>query len=93
MTSVMKKMKERIAKKKEMKERGILGAVTANQKIMMKTKRKILPWPDRGMNLQIAERYAYYMYYSLFQKKRTFNSNFFRGPLGEGDQKFTWSIM
>ncbi len=25
--------------------------------------------------------------YSLFQKKRTFNSNFFRGPPGEGGTK------
>ncbi len=59
MTSVMEKMKKRIVKK-EMKQQGILGAVTANQKIMMKTKRKILLWPDHEMNLQTAERYAYY---------------------------------
>ncbi len=30
--------------------------------------------------------------YSLCRKKRTFNSKFFRGPLGEGGQKFIWSI-
>ncbi len=35
----------------------------------------------------------YILQYSLFQKKRTFNSKFFGGPPGGGGKKFTWSII
>ena len=39
------------------------------------------------------EGWASLLMYSLFQKKYTFNSEFFCGPLGEGGQKITRLIM
>ncbi len=50
--------------------------------------------PSYGLDNGFMSAPQYFSVYNLCQKKRTFNSEFFRGPpWGEGGKKFTWSIM